>query len=409
MDLNFVIKRSVVLGFSLAAVWLILLCMSVQGFVCLAGPLGGLLPVRIVAAFWGFWGATPFLLFFPALVATTLGVVGLPPSWEHAVEELFLALEPTESSIRILITWATNVNTQATGAVRTAVDTTLRVLVPFYSYFVLEEDGEHPPDPRNQPYAPERNDEIWIYVNGIATPRAIADRNCAKLNKLFHRRVILVHNSSNSVWFDLIQCVVGKIGLFRDRIDVAPRRILKESIKKHLTTVQKRSGGLKRIIRGEIKRVVLISHSQGTIITGNALSELFREEDAEFLARTRQVLEVYNFATCSHDMPAEHVRHMENIGNRGDVVAWLGMLFPLPALWPDVDGRTVRIDGQNVVEEGGWGHLLNTHYLIPLHREGKYATSRLRTYLKQSRVPAIASRDRPRIAAAPEEAEVKFV
>ncbi len=133
----------------------------------------------------------------------------------------------------------------------------------------------------------------------------------------------------------------------------------------------------------DYKKVVLIAHSQGTIVTGNTLTDLLSDTaEQEIKDLMKRKLEVYNFANCAHSMPGmPSVNYCENISNGGDIVAWLGHLFhftfrPLDSFWIDANGDSLQIGGKSVIERFLWGHLLNTHYLLPMKKGNKYTNSR---------------------------------
>jgi pimeloyl-ACP methyl ester carboxylesterase len=93
----------------------------------------------------------------------------------------------------------------------------------------------------------------------------------------------------------------------------------------------------------------------------------FRPVTAEELAK----LEIYCFANCARRMTyfdkKARVPWIESIGNEHDLVARLGMLAPHP------EERQIAIDGPRYVHKDTWGHLLNVHYLydIDKHEQGK--------------------------------------
>jgi len=363
-----------IFAISLVMIWVILVSMSMQGILAIT-PFSTFLPFEIGARFVGFFGATPFLLFFPGIVSAALGIIGTILSWPFLFYEAFLALEPdpdpSDDEKRQLID------------ISKAIDTTLRVLVPGFSWIKEEPIMEYSPyalsrdEPSKllpQKFGPEtyaKSDEVWIYINGVATPKNIAERNCVKLNKLFHQKIHLVHNPTDSVLFDLLECIMGKTGL------LAPLELWFDA---HITDrlVKSVANHIEKAHAMGKKRVVLIAHSQGTIITSNALKELGKK-DAAFLLKMKNTLEVYNFANCAHQTPDQNVKYLENIHNQGDVVAWLGVLFPMKKWWPDAYNNTIDIRGSNVNQPGFWGHMLNTHYLTPMMRNrDAYKMSKLR-------------------------------
>lgn len=344
---------------SLPWAWVILLSMSTQGYLFLS-PFPGFLPFELGANFFGFLGATPIFLFFPAIVTSVLGIVGMVTSWPFLLQE-FLSAHTDEDFVDGVL------------------NTFLCTVIPFYSKIAGETNEVHEAALiQRQIYGPNQSDddELWIYINGVATPQAIAFQNCVMLNELFHHKVTAVHNVTNSVIVDLYDCVRGK--LFSDKHCLEARRVLKGKLTKALKSSAK-------------KKIVLIAHSQGTIITSNALSELYKENDASILRQMQNKLEVYNFANCAHQLPpASAFKHIEHINNRGDVVAWLGALFPLPKLWKDHHGEVMSLEGDMVIEPRLWGHMLNSHYLRLL-KKGYYNSSKIASYLVHEKSGALVT------------------
>jgi pimeloyl-ACP methyl ester carboxylesterase len=222
--------------------------------------------------------------------------------------------------------------------------------------------------------------EAWFFVNGIATNLDLALINCQYLNKLFHRRIIGIQNPTDSILVDLLECAVGK----RWRRSMNPSRKALEPISLALNN-------------SDIERVILIGHSQGTIIAANILRALTDDVEHQYIQSLELLkkLEIYAFANCADDMRYlnnvrsqrdQSVPYIENFANENDLVARLGMLSPRKELWD------IHIDGDMYFRKGGWGHLLNAHYLngfdtsrsdySPFKCLGKNgATSRLFGYL----------------------------
>jgi hypothetical protein len=232
--------------------------------------------------------------------------------------------------------------------------------------------------------------ETWFFVNGVMTDDAVAQVNAALLAELFHRPITLIQNSTSSLLTDLLQCALDKAGW----------RIT-EPVTKTLPAIY---DALKR---PDKQRVVVIAHSQGTIIAAAVLHLLKRltqpaaprglapaaayappefvyPDDtplvlSDFAPLTESEfgkLEIYCFATCAnvmtHYRPAAPGRpalpHLEHFGNEHDIVARLGMQAPHAA------ARGIQIDGARFVRVGAWGHLLGEHYLYPLadvQRQGR--------------------------------------
>ena len=220
-------------------------------------------------------------------------------------------------------------------------------------------------------------EEAWFLVNGIMTNSAVAQVNAALLAELFHRPITLIQNSTSSLFTDLLQCALDKEGW----------RVT-EPVNKAFPAIY---DALKSPYK---KRVVMIAHSQGTIIAAVVLRllkqiirphvaaraaappEFIYADDAPVDLRDFDLLEeselakleIYCFATCANvmtyyrpaDDPDRHLPTMEHFGNENDIVARLGMLAPETQPWG------IRIEGPRFMRPRAWGHLLNEHYLYPL-------------------------------------------
>jgi hypothetical protein len=170
----------------------------------------------------------------------------------------------------------------------------------------------------------------------------------------------------------------------------------------------------------ETKRVVLIAHSQGTIITANVLRavtraleqckktdgleeltgqligkvkteelkeinyafksilfQFFDEDNDESGSSESKVLkklkklEIYTFANCANTMKyvdeKQQIPRIESFGNEKDLVSRLGMLSPelnKPDGLVTIDGAMYVNDTPWNKKHSCWGHLLNQHYLF---------------------------------------------
>ncbi len=223
--------------------------------------------------------------------------------------------------------------------------------------------------------------EAWFFINGILTDDAVAQMNGDYLAYLFRRPITLLQNSTDGALTDLLECAVERIGATAEDVDAAFPPLMKalKDREKH--------------------RVVVIAHSQGTLIAAVLLElikgiyahtasdrlsdanvdEIHRKARTEGMrfnrahitplnARELGRLELYCFANC-----ASHMRYIdgpdgarfpwiESFGNQHDIVARLGVLAPHP------DQRQIDIDGPRYEHRGAWGHLLNAHYLGHIDR-----------------------------------------
>ena len=241
--------------------------------------------------------------------------------------------------------------------------------------------------------------EHWFFINGIATNTDVARFNSAYLAHLFHRPVTVVQNATGSLLIDMRECIIGK-GM-QDRKE----ETLTEPAWRAAAAI------LEALNAGQTGHVVVIAHSQGTIIMANvlttiakalefdrinrqarkwhlfthglmgevktetqkvlrnslahALSELTKHGRQEALRRLAK-LEIYTFANCADKMcyinPSRQIPYMEHFANEFDVVARLGVLSPLR----DRAEALIEIDGPVFEQKEGLGHLLNEHYLTPI-------------------------------------------
>jgi hypothetical protein len=228
--------------------------------------------------------------------------------------------------------------------------------------------------------------EKWFFINGIMTNDDVAQLNAAYLSDLFHRPITLVQNSTCGLVSDLAECALGK-----------QWRRTTEAVKKAFPAIH-------AALRSEKEKVVIIAHSQGTIIASVVLQLLeaitqpapalperaafavplryaepifvFPEEyeldPKDFATLTEDELaklEMYCFANCANTLkylqPDRAMPWIESFGNEFDIVARLGMLAPRAPEWH------IEIDGPRYVHRRAWGHLLNEHYLPDIERQQK--------------------------------------
>lgn len=217
--------------------------------------------------------------------------------------------------------------------------------------------------------------EAWLFINGILSNDAVVQLNAAYLADLFHRPITLLQNSTDGLLEDLVECAreksFGRTAEATEKAFPAIYDALKDPAK---------------------RRVVVIAHSQGTIIAAvvlRLLALIYQPgPDPRAAARAPQAareaaadveldptelepldrdelakLEVYCFANCATQMqyldstPSGPLPWIESYGNEFDIVARLGMLAPR------FGHPGVTIDGPRYKHKGAWGHLLNQHYL----------------------------------------------
>jgi len=258
------------------------------------------------------------------------------------------------------------------------------------------------------PFASDNSfaNEHWFFINGVATNEPVAQFNSELLSKLFNRPLTVVHNQTDSLVLDLLQCALGKT--FKTKPNLTDPQTMTEPTIKATVAI------LEALKNPQKDKVVVVCHSQGTIIAANVLRALRRalnhvkflhaapesltavdlelidrlaleillrdgvleKSDQELqghLSHIMRKMEVYTFANCADRMTyvAEMINekgeivglpYIENFANQFDLVARLGVLSPLR----ESDPKLINIDGPIFIKTGdeAWGHLLNQHYLF---------------------------------------------
>jgi len=259
-------------------------------------------------------------------------------------------------------------------------------------------------------------DEHWFFINGIATNKDVAAFNSAYIAHLFHRPVTVVQNATNSWPVDLFECAIGKG--FKDDPNSEDHKTMTEPVWRATAAI------LEALNADQIRKVIVIAHSQGTIIMANVLRAVAKALQSELTQQKRprwhgftnelmgvvktetqvilrnnlahslsrfakggifpaqeklQKLEVFTFANCADKMryvyPARQLPYMEHFANEYDLVARLGILSPLRGN-PEA---LIEIDGPVFEQKDGWGHLLNEHYLAPVDHYLYPARNKLRS------------------------------
>lgn len=198
-----------------------------------------------------------------------------------------------------------------------------------------------------------QDNEIWFFLNGICTNRSVLRLNGKALADLFQRKIYLMHNPSDGIVLDLLECLVGRTLQPISTLESSVSHILENALNEH-------------------GKVVLICHSQGGIITSGALHKLATRLSGS-RARLLKKLEVYTFASAATEQELPQI-YAEHFIHDRDYVARIGV-----AGTPEqFSGRFFHYDAS--------GHLFNAHYLKHL-AENKFvskdgASSRLVERLK---------------------------
>ncbi|CAB4129751.1 hypothetical protein UFOVP116_103 [uncultured Caudovirales phage] len=194
-----------------------------------------------------------------------------------------------------------------------------------------------------------QDDATWFFINGICTTEELLESNCKYLSKIFGRTIIGIHNPTNGIISDLMECTISRVN--------------EESSEKISIVAADR-------IKAELelgKNVKLIGHSQGGIIVRNVLRKL-KEDNAPVAGR----LEVFTFSSAASDECEIEGVVQEHFMNEFDYVARIGLGAPEyhpRKLWE---------------RKGGTGHFLNKNYLTAFAR-GEFcnAESKLYGYMRK--------------------------
>mmetsp|Transcript_18590 Transcript_18590/g.26453 ORF Transcript_18590/g.26453 Transcript_18590/m.26453 type:complete len:429 (+) Transcript_18590:47-1333(+) len=218
-------------------------------------------------------------------------------------------------------------------------------------------------------------EELWIHINGILNDADAAKDTCKVIYEMFGRPCKLLHNPTDGPILDLLECFMGKTGLLRLGC-TGPRKLLRNILREEM--------------KKDYKKIVLIAHSQGTIITGNVIAdfndmiedeEMYSAEERGDIQKNVSKLEVYLLAGAAHYVSGKYVSHLECLSNRGDVVAVLGHIFPnnLKGIWRNTRGNGIRYEHcKDLIEYSNWGHTCTDHYFAPMEK-GSFSESKLVT------------------------------
>lgn len=174
--------------------------------------------------------------------------------------------------------------------------------------------------------------------------------NCDRIARTFGRPITGLYNPTLALIGDIVECIIQRSFSYNTYCTRYAYDYLKA-----------------RLEDPKIRKVVLISHSQGGIIASMALDLLFEDMPVENIAK----IEVYTFGcaashfnnplraidSSSHTARARVIPYMEHYANSDDPVTRWGVLYNV-CIAPD---NTFM--GKVFVRRHASGHLLNQHYL----------------------------------------------
>ena len=202
-----------------------------------------------------------------------------------------------------------------------------------------------------------QNGECMIFLNGILYNDITIKQTQSILKNMFNRPINILKNASDSIISDIIETLVGK---FTQELDEASTIALYTICNK--------------LLDEKIDKLIIICHSQGSIIMSNVLKNLYKLglNKQEYMKK----LEIYSFATCATKMNyvVDELPYMEHFANDNDFVANLGCNCA------DDIKHLITIDGKINIKRDKSGHMFNTHYINNFSND--FPESKLLTYVK---------------------------
>ncbi|KAH7370170.1 hypothetical protein BKA65DRAFT_531885 [Rhexocercosporidium sp. MPI-PUGE-AT-0058] len=132
----------------------------------------------------------------------------------------------------------------------------------------------------------EHEHEQWIFLNGVAVGRNWLQSNVDRLALTFGRPILGVHNKTNGIIFDVLQCLIQRNFTYATQDVRDCYAIVKSTLyQPHLT------------------KVIFILHSQGGIEGGLIIDWLLQEVPQDLLAK----LEVYTFGNAANHFNNPHL------------------------------------------------------------------------------------------------------
>ncbi|MCG8312995.1 MAG: hypothetical protein MI976_07235 [Pseudomonadales bacterium] len=197
--------------------------------------------------------------------------------------------------------------------------------------------------------------EKWFFINGICTSPPVAMLNCKEIARVFHRTVHLIHTPTYGAAWDLWDSISARTLRKDGKLSRPAYDVIKEALVTH-------------------DRVVLLGHSQGTIVSSYIARKLLKDKKYRHLAPK---LEIYCIAGVADSLrvdkvlSAKHKRgvpYVEHFVNGLDFFGRIGVLAHLE-----------HTAGTVFCAEARKGHLLNDHYLAGIER-GEYCHRKSRLY-----------------------------
>lgn len=196
-------------------------------------------------------------------------------------------------------------------------------------------------------YATTSGREKWFFINGICTSPPIAILNGLELAKAFHRPIHLIHTPTYGAAWDLWDSITARTLRKDGKLSRPAYDVVKEALVHH-------------------DKVVIIGHSQGTIVSSYIARKLLKDKKYRHHAPK---LEMYCVAGVADSFKIDHelsehfgrgVPYVEHFANGMDFFCRIGVLAHLES----TAGAVFSIPERT-------GHLLNDHYIPGIWR-GEY-------------------------------------
>jgi hypothetical protein len=202
----------------------------------------------------------------------------------------------------------------------------------------------------------DENNQCFIFINGILGNKKQAINSKLYLENFLNKPINILFNASDTLMGDLIEALIGKES---DELTEASRVAL-------FTICSK-------LLDENIKKIIVIAYSQGTIVISKVLSNLNRLglNSEKYLKK----LEIFCFSNCASKMKyiKNELPYIESFANENDFVAKLGC--NCPAEVKDL----IDIDGTVFINKNSYGHLFKYHYLNNF--TNNYPLSKLNYYI----------------------------
>ncbi|RHZ70237.1 hypothetical protein Glove_274g10 [Diversispora epigaea] len=182
------------------------------------------------------------------------------------------------------------------------------------------------------------SDVKWFFINGILVDHWWLDLNCRKLEMRFNVGVKGIYNRSYGPIWDIVESILQRdFNMYNASVINAIREIIRE-------------------LRNE-QPVRIIAHSQGAIIAGLVVDELYRLLSLSDEKNYLRNLEVFTFANGARDFrnPEGLIKVIEHYANIGDVIPRVGVL---------ANSSNSDFDGDVFINGSTKGHLFNRYYSL---------------------------------------------